>query len=159
DYVTATRIAANIGIVMAIIFGLVGLFINPLLILIALFVALGAQAEARHAEVRYLMQGVPVREAMMTRFRALAPDAPLADAVAALLEGAQQDFPVVEDGRVSGLLLRSDVMRALAGSGSHTTSGNGEPPPASGETLVRDIMRPDPPVIHEGDMLDRIHAQ
>src|SRR5690606_17448187 len=131
DYVTATRIAANIGIVMAIIFGLVGLFINPLLILIALFVALCAQAEARHAEVRYLMQGVPVREATMARFRALAPDGTLADAVGALLGGAPHVSPVVEVGRGSGLMLRSDVMRALAGSGSHTTSGNGEPPPAS----------------------------
>ena len=27
------------------------------------------------------------------------------------------------------------------------------------DALVRDVMRPGPPVIHEGDMLDRVHAQ
>jgi Zn-dependent protease/predicted transcriptional regulator len=158
DYVAATRIAANIGIVMAIIFGLVGLLINPLLILIALFVALGAQAEARHAEVRYLMQGVPVREAMMTRFRTLAPEATLADAVEALLEGSQQDFPVVESGRTLGLLLRVDLLRALAIRPGGEDAGNGEPRDGAG-TMVRDVMRPDPPVVHEGDMLDRAHAR
>jgi CBS domain-containing protein len=117
--------------------------------------------------VRYLMQGVPVLEAMMTRFRTLPPEATLADAVEMLLEGSQQDFPVVEDGRTIGLLMRGDLMQALAAGHRQRSSPDGAevegPGGVGGEAdagggPVRDVMRPDPPAVAEGDMLDRAHA-
>jgi Zn-dependent protease len=46
DYVRATNVAAEVGRGLALMFGLVGLFANPLLIFIALFVWAGATAEA-----------------------------------------------------------------------------------------------------------------
>src|SRR5690606_18998562 len=75
--------------------------------------------------------------------------------------------------RVVGLLLRSDVMRALAHPArpvppSAEAEASGEPPQAdhmaaqeapAADALVRDVMRSDPPVVHEGDMLDRVHGQ
>ncbi len=145
DHVSATRIAANVGIGMAVLFGIVGLISNPLLIFIALFVALGAQAEARYAEVKYLMQGVPVREAMVRRFGTLPPRATVQEAVEALLAGSQQDFPVVDEGRVVGMILHTDLIGALSAAGA--------------EAPVTQIMRPDPPIIHEGDMLDAVYAR
>ena len=43
DYVRATQIAAHIGQGLALVFGLVGLFSNPFLVFIALFVWMGAR--------------------------------------------------------------------------------------------------------------------
>ncbi|HET6880168.1 MAG TPA: site-2 protease family protein [Pirellulales bacterium] len=119
DYVRATQVAASVGQMLAIVFGFVGLFgSNPFLVFIALFVFLGAQEEAHLVQMRSLIKGLPVRAAMMTRFRALSPDDTLAVATEELLAGAQQDFPVVNDGQVLGLVQRGNVIAALADGGA-----------------------------------------
>jgi Zn-dependent protease len=109
----ATRIAANIGQAMAIIFGIVGFYHNPFLIFIAIFVFLGAQAEAESVDLQSAISGLRVHDAMMTRFRTLSAQAPLAHAVEELLAGSQQDFPVVENGAPIGMLRRNDLVAAL----------------------------------------------
>jgi CBS domain-containing protein len=96
------------------LFGLLGLMGNPILILIALFVWIGASQEASAAEMRSGLEGVRVREAMLTDFQALAPQDTLARAAELILAGSQHDFPVVTDGRVAGILTRRVLMPALA---------------------------------------------
>jgi Zn-dependent protease len=111
----ATTLAARIGQGLAMVLGAVGLAFNPLLILIALFVWVGAAQEATAVRVRAAFAGVPVRAVMMLGVRALAPDAPLAAAVDARVTGPQQDFPVVDErGAVVGLLDRDALVRGLA---------------------------------------------
>jgi len=119
----ATAIAANIGQAMAILFGIIGFFYNPFLIFIAIFVYLGAQGEAAHVEAQSALKGLLVRDAMMTRFRTLSAGDSLGKAVEELLAGSQQDFPVVEGGRVAGVLRRNDLVRALAGGHRGTLVG------------------------------------
>jgi len=53
DYVDATRVAAAAGKAMAVVFGVAGLFFNPMLILIAFFVWSTASNEAFVAELRH----------------------------------------------------------------------------------------------------------
>ncbi len=114
DYVRATQVAASIGQGMAILFAFIGLFFNPFLLLIALFVFVGAQEEAHAALMRTVVRGVPVSHAMITRFVVLHPEEPIERAVEELLSGYEQEFPVVENGRVVGVLTRKSLMKALA---------------------------------------------
>jgi Zn-dependent protease/predicted transcriptional regulator len=114
DYIRATQIAANIGQSMALVFGVLGLFFNPFLVFIALFVWMGAGQEAAMTQMKAALGGIPLERVMITDFRTLSPHDSLARAVDLLLSGAQQDFPVVEDGAVVGILTRADLFAALA---------------------------------------------
>lgn len=58
EYAQATRIAAGLGQVIAVGFVVLGLFSNPFLLLIGVFVWLGAAQEARHATLKAALRGV-----------------------------------------------------------------------------------------------------
>jgi Zn-dependent protease/CBS domain-containing protein len=123
QYARATRIAARIGQGMAALFGFAGLFGNPMLLLIALFVWIGAGQEAAAVEMKSSFAGVRVREAMLTDFRSLSPSQPLRDAARLLLAGSQQDFPVMENGEVVGVLAHTRLIEALRERGMDTLVG------------------------------------
>jgi Zn-dependent protease/CBS domain-containing protein len=137
----ATQIAASIGQVLAFVFGFAGLFYNPMLIFIAIFVYLAAASEAQATHIREIASGVVIGDAMITEFARLPPDARVKDAVEALLRTTQHEFPVV-DGNESllGIVTRDDMIRALKDKGL--------------EAPVRDVMRTDIPLLQERKCLD-----
>ncbi|MHB9008861.1 MAG: site-2 protease family protein [Limisphaerales bacterium] len=110
----ATAIAATLGQGIAFLFGFLGLFWNPMLIVIAFFVWIGASQEAGAVQMRSALSGITVERAMITDFKALTPTDSLARAVDLVLSGSQPDFPVVEGRRVVGVLTRTDLLGALA---------------------------------------------
>lgn len=114
EYNRATRIAATIGQGMALLFGIYGLFTNPMLVLIAVFVWFGASQEASMVQVKSVLSNIPVSRAMQTDFKTLTPTDPLSRATQLILSGSQQDFPVVVEGKVVGLLTREVLVRALS---------------------------------------------
>jgi CBS domain-containing protein len=113
DYVRATQIAATAGQVLAVLLGLAGLFGNWLLLFIAVFVFSAAQREALFVQTRAVLRGVPVTDAMLTAFQTLCASDPIARAAKLLLASEQQDFPVLRDDRLVGVLTRTNLMRAL----------------------------------------------
>jgi Zn-dependent protease/predicted transcriptional regulator len=119
NYVRATSIAANVGQAMAIMFGVAGLFVNPLLVLVAVFVWMGAAQESGMVQMRSNLADVPVSRVMITDFHTLAPDEPLWRAVDQLMAAYKQDFPVVDNGKMVGLLTRSGLVNGLAQLGSN----------------------------------------
>lgn len=123
DYTRATQIAAALGQGMAFLFGFVGLFTNPLLLFIALFIWIGAGQEASAVQMKSALGGIPVEKAMLTDFRVLAPQDLIARAVELILAGFQQDFPVVENDQVVGVLTRQGLMDALANRGRQVPVG------------------------------------
>ena len=148
DYVRATQVSAHVGQAMALVFGLIGLFSNPFLVFIAFFVWIGAAQEASMVQMRTALSGIPVSRAMLTNFQTVAPDDAAKRVLELILAGSQQDFPVVDGGqggRVAGVLLRSDVLKALAQRAS--------------DWRVRDVMRHEFEVVDAADMLDTALAR
>ncbi len=143
DYVKATNVAAAVGQGMAFLFGFWGLFSqNPFIVFIALFVYMGASAEASMVEMRWVLGGVPVSRAMITRFQTVTPQTPLREVIDHILAGYQQDFPVLDGGRFVGMLERGDVLAALK------RQGRDEP--------VAAAVRPDCQSADATEMLSRV---
>ena len=117
----ATDIAAACGKIFAVVFGIWGLFYNPLLVLIAVVVWFGASQERALVHLRSALAGVPVSAAMLRRVETVAPDQPLEDAAALLLAGGQNQLPVFDHGKPIGVLTRGDVATALAHAGPNAT--------------------------------------
>lgn len=147
DYLRATQIAASVGQLLAITFGLVGLFIlhNPLLAFVGLFVWFGATQEAGMVQTRYILSSIPIERAMITHFQVLHPDDTLGAAVDHILAGFQEDFPVLADGQVVGILTRSDLLRGLAEKGQ--------------DMRVGEVMHEHFEVAHPHEMLDHVLAR
>jgi Zn-dependent protease len=124
EYTRATQIAATIGQGMALALGFAGLYGNPVLIFIALFVWIGAAQEASLVQMKAALSGIPVRRAMLTDFRTLSPHDPLSRAIELTLAGSQHDFPVVDGGRVAGILTRANLLKAVAENGRAVTVGS-----------------------------------
>ena len=114
EYSRATQMAASIGQGIAILFGFIGLFYNPLLLFIAFFVWIGAAQEASMAQMQSAIGGIPVRQAMLTDFKTLQRDDSLNRAVQLTLAGSQKDFPVMDNGRIEGILTQTDLLKALS---------------------------------------------
>ena len=140
DYNRATQIAASVGQAMALLFGLLGLFSNPILLFIALFVWMGAEQEASMTQMKTALSGLPVSIAMVREFHTLHADDALQRAVDLVLQSSQHDYPVVRDGALVGVLTRQDLFAALAGGGLTQRVE---------EVMLTDIQTADP-----GDMLD-----
>lgn len=144
EYTRATQIAATVGQGLALVFGFVGLFTNPLLMFIALFVWIGAGHEASMVQMKSALGGIPVSRAMITDFQTLAENDTLDVAVSRILAGSQQDFPVLDDGRVVGVLTRDALLKALTRDG--VSAGVGA------------VMRRDIRQVDANDMLEMAFA-
>ncbi|MHC4749642.1 MAG: site-2 protease family protein [Planctomycetota bacterium] len=121
EYSRATQIAASIGQGIAVFFGFIGIFYNPLLLLIAFFVWIGAAQESSMAQMQSAIGGIPVQQAMLTDFRTLNKDDGLEKAIELTLAGSQKDFPVVSNGHIEGILTQSDLLKALSARDQYPT--------------------------------------
>ncbi len=137
----ATQIAASVGQGMAVVFGLLGLVSNPFLVLIAMFVWMGASQEAAMAQAEALLGRVPVERATIRNFYAVHEDDPLSSVVEAGMMTPQADFPVLDRaGKISGMLTRAGLEAGLAEDG--------------GQGRVDHAMRRDFSSVEEGDTLE-----
>lgn len=145
DYARATSIAGRLGQGMAILFAFAGLFWNPMLLLIALFVWIGASQEMGAAETRSALAGVTVGQAMVTDFHVLSAEDRLGEVARLVLAGSQQDFPVVSEGRVAGLLERKHLLDGLGRLGV--------------DARVNEVMCREFPELEPGESVERLLAR
>jgi predicted transcriptional regulator len=145
DYTKATQTAATIGQAIALIFGFVGLFTNPFLIFIALFVWIGAAQEASMVKIKSALGGIPVYKAMLTDYKTVGPGDILKQLVELTMSGSQQDFPVVDNGRLVGMVPHADLIKGLAEKGDSASVG--------------EIMRHEFQVVDPSEMLEYAFAR
>jgi Zn-dependent protease len=146
DYLHATAVAARIGQATAVLFGMVGaLMMNPLLVLIALFVWTAAAGEAGLVRVKWALRGVTAGAAMRTEFGTLAPGDPLELAAGITVRHGQAHLPVLTNGQVVGLLTRSDLMRSLT--------------MAEADRTVADVMNPRVETVDPSEPLDEVFTR
>lgn len=137
----ATELAADIGKGFAIVFAILGIFYNPMLIIIALFIFLAASGEAAQAQLGAVAQGMLVSDAMITEFQSLGTNATINDAAEALIRTTQTEFPVVDgSGRLHGVLTRNAMIKAMKERGP--------------DTPVLDVMQTDVPTVAVRAKLD-----
>ena len=121
NYTSATQLAASIGQGIAFIFFILGLWWNPMLLLIAVFIYFGARSEAAVAQMKDISKDLRVSAAMVTQFQTLPLHATLNEAAEALLRTSQHEFPITDDtGKVHGILTRDDMIGGLRKSGAGT---------------------------------------
>jgi len=108
----ATQIAANVGKGFAIIFGIIGLFaLSPFLILIALFIYIGAGMESTAVKYSHLLQDVTVGSMMSSPVTTVPPSMPVNQVVDMMYASKHLGFPVVERDTLIGIITLADLNR------------------------------------------------
>ncbi len=114
DRTKATRVAASIGQLLAIVFVFFGFYYNFWLVFIGLFIFLGAGGEAKIEETKAGLKGLKVSDVLMHRYSVLSPDEPLSNAVSLLLDSQEQSFIIKDNGKVKGTLSRKEIISGLS---------------------------------------------
>jgi stage IV sporulation protein FB len=114
NYARATSIAVSVGQTMAWLLGLWGFLGGGFfLILIAIFVYMGAGQEGRLVQIRNVLGGLKVEQAYSRQAQSISPKSTLKNAVEMTLSTFQADFPVCDGQTLVGLLTHSRLVEAL----------------------------------------------
>jgi Zn-dependent protease/CBS domain-containing protein len=117
DYVQATRKAVTIGQGFAALFMVAGIW-SPWMMMIGVFVFIGAQIEDRTALFQSVLETVRIEEVMLTDFATLSSADTLEDALHKAVHSLQDEFPVIRGSDLVGVISRQRILDALR-------SGNG----------------------------------
>ena len=115
----ATRISARIGQIMAIGFIILGFFSNPFLIIIGIFIIIGAQIEADFTESKYILKGFKVRDVLMRQYPTIDSNEKVKKAVELLLDSPYKNFLVTDNNEPVGTLNRDQIILALSEKGEN----------------------------------------
>jgi Zn-dependent protease len=163
--VKATQIASTMGQFIAIAFLLIGLIENPFLILIALFIFLGAYGENQMVHHLALLKGHTVEEAMIINITTFKPEDSIDLVVNKIISGTENNFIVVKDHQVEGLLYHQDIIdnsnknvlvKDIMNVNFKTINASDELKKAF--TLIYSEKKPYFPVVEKGKLLGAIDA-
>lgn len=161
--VVATHVAARVGKGFAALLAIAGLASgNVILLLVALFVFVGAQAEQTLVVAKAVLGDLRVREIVAPSSRAVAASETLYDVGEKMIHDRQLAFPVIDDGNVLGILTLDRVEHVPLERRRMTLARDAvEPAPAIdldepvmdalqmlGERRVSEL-----PVVHEGQLV------
>lgn len=137
----ATRIASQIGKVLAAVFVITGLvYGGVLLTVIGLFVWFAAEQESAMVALSVVLADATVADAMMRKLHVIDAATPLDDAAHQMLADGHRELPVSESGRIAGVVTVADLAHWMAAPLPH---------PAVSAAMHRDvpIVQPNTPLM------------
>ncbi len=122
SYVAATRAAVTTGQIFAFILGITGLLTGAWLwVIIAVFIYMGAEQEGAGAEMKTVLSRLTVGQAVEDDAKTVDPGQSLSEVVTIVLHAYQEDFPVVDGGKIVGVLTRANLLGGLHSRGPNAT--------------------------------------
>jgi Zn-dependent protease/CBS domain-containing protein len=115
-YSDATRYAVNLGRIFGIAMVVVG-FIFPnyfLLILVGIFVYIGASEEAEQTIISTALAGVRVKDVMQSEVGSVSPKQSFAEALEVMFKNRYHDALVEKDGAFQGVVTWDELMKVKA---------------------------------------------
>jgi len=107
----ATKYATYIGRILGILMVVVGFLFDPLLIIIGVFIYIGASEEAEQTIVSTTLASVQVKDVMQSEVGAVRPDQTLAEAFEIMFKNRNHDALVEKDGVFQGLVIWSEIIK------------------------------------------------
>ncbi len=106
----ATKIAADVGKGFAVVFGILGLIaLNPILVIIAFFIYIGASQESSAIRYTFLLQDVTLGQIMSREVLTVDPATPVPQVLERMYATKHLGFPVVEHGALVGMVTLDDI--------------------------------------------------
>ncbi|MFM2207819.1 MAG: hypothetical protein RL213_1794 [Bacteroidota bacterium] len=113
DRLAATRVAARLGQFMAFLMFVAGIFYNPMLVFIGIFIFFGAQMEADYLLSRSMLKGVTVGDIVMRPLATIPAGVTVGEAGKALLDSQSSRFIVMEGTQPVGSIDRKILLHSL----------------------------------------------
>jgi Zn-dependent protease/predicted transcriptional regulator len=113
ERLAATQVAARLGQVMALLMFFAGIFYNPMLVFIGLFIFFGAQMEADYLLGRSMLKGATVGDVMMRPLATIPAGVTVGEAGKVLLDSQSSRFIVVEGSNPVGTIDRKILLHSL----------------------------------------------
>ena len=121
---TASRALIGLGQLVALACIFVGFFLrDPILPAAGFFIFIGAQIEDQGVFFQSVVDTVQMREVMLTDYATLSPSDTLADALHRCVHSLQEDFPVVRDRQLVGIVNRQRIVEQLRVEGNGYIQG------------------------------------
>jgi CBS domain-containing protein len=107
----ATKYAAYIGRIFGILMVVVGFFFNLWLILIGVFIYIGASEEAEQTIISTTLASVRVRDVMQSEIGAVRPDQTIAEAFEVMFKSRYHDALIEKAGVFQGVVVWNEIIK------------------------------------------------
>jgi Zn-dependent protease/CBS domain-containing protein len=107
----ATKYAAYIGRIFGVLMAVVGVLFNFWLIVIGVFVYIGASEEAEQTIVSMTLASVRVKDVMQSEVGAVHPDQTITEALEVMFKARYHDALVERDGVFQGVVIWNEIIK------------------------------------------------
>lgn len=124
-YMVATSRAANIGKIFAVLMFFLGLFGGGILmIIVAIFVYMGASEEEKTTSINICLEGIKVRDIMSSEVHTVSPEITLKQLTELIFSEKHRGYPVMENGLMVGIVTSEDVRKVPEAARESTLVGS-----------------------------------